>query len=259
MITMVAGVSSVSISEAMRVVEQQELSLDGVIEKLQYKLDNPEELQLFDQEIIDRTHKDLWGSPGQKYMNGRGFTDETLEYFDIGYSEVQNAVMVPVHSPQGLPMGVVGRLLDYKKFLNSTGLQGRKTLFNIHRAKRHGGRLIIVEASFDAMKIHQAGYPNVAALIKGTFTEEQEEIVKRMFDEVIIFVDNDNPHDYPHLSEAPGRALGKQIYNKLKGSMQIYKVPFEAYGGLKDATDMTIEQISYAIHQIKFMGLDINA
>lgn len=257
-IKLMSTMNNLNFYQARRLIEAEEVPLDQIVQSMQVDL-TEDDMYVFDQAIIDRTHADLWGSPGQEYMNGRGFTDETLKYFTIGYSGVQKAVMVPVHSYQGLPMGVVGRLLDRKKFLNSSHFQGRRTLFNVHRAKRAGSRLILVEASFDAMKIHQAGYPGVAAFLKGAMSEYQEAIIKRTFDEVVIFVDNDNPDDYPDLPEPPGKALAKKIYHKLKSSCSVYKVPFEAYNGLKDATDMTDEHITKCLMSAELFGLDLEA
>jgi hypothetical protein len=168
-------------------------------------------------------------------------------------------------------MGFIGRKIEGKQFLNSSGLQGRRTLFNLHRAKRHGSALIIVEASFDAMAVHQAGYPNVGALFKGTVTDEQAALISRCFSEIIVFVDNDRPLDYTCerlkkpksqwckpvcLGHPPGEALSKMIYNRFRGTASIYKVPFTAYAGKKDATDMTGDEITDALASTTLYGLD---
>jgi hypothetical protein len=153
-------------------------------------------------------------------------------------------------------MGFIGRSIHDKKFLNSSGLQGRKTVFNLHRAKRYGSTLIIVEASFDAMKIHQAGYPNVAALFKGTITDQQGALIERSFSELVIFVDNDNPAHYPNLPVPPGVALARKLRSRFSSSMLIKKVPFARYSGLKDATDMSDDQINYALAGTDLMLFD---
>jgi DNA primase len=64
--------------------------------------------------------------------------DETLGYFRIGYSAKRDAIMVPMHNPDGLPIGVIGRSIAGKDFKNSKGLPKNKTAWNFHRAKREG-------------------------------------------------------------------------------------------------------------------------
>lgn len=86
-----------------------------------------------------------------------------MVHFDLGYSKNMDMVTVPVHSPDGTPIGLVGRSIKGKSFKNSTNLPKSKTLFNIHRAKKIGDHVIVVESSFDAIRVHQAGFPNVVA------------------------------------------------------------------------------------------------
>jgi DNA primase len=271
LISLVGRTRNIPRTDAFRVVEKAEVTLDEVVKRLEFDITKTDDLNLFPQETIDRMKAAMPNSKGEAYMLNRGFTKDTLDYFDIGYSQRQDCVTVPVHSYTGLPMGFIGRKTEGKQFLNSSGLQGRKTLFNVHRAKRHGSALIIVEASFDAMKVHQAGYPNVGALFKGTVTDEQASIIARSFSEIIIFVDNDDPMRYtcellkkPKASwcrggcpgHPPGEALSKMIYNRFKTTSSVYKVPFSAYSGLKDATDMTSDQITNALASTTLYGLD---
>lgn len=271
LISLVGRTRNIPRTDAFRLVEKAEVTLDEVVKRLEFDINKTDDIAEFPQETIDRMKAAMPGSKGEAYMLGRGFERSTLDYFDIGYSQRQDCVTVPVHSYQGIPMGFIGRKTEGKQFLNSSGLQGRKTLFNIHRAKRHGSALIIVEASFDAMKVHQAGYPNVGALFKGTVTDEQAAIIGRCFSEIIIFVDNDDPKQYtceklkrPKASwckpvcegHPPGEALSKMIYNRFRASASVYKVPFSSYSGLKDATDMTSDQITNALAATTMYGLD---
>jgi DNA primase len=270
-VTLVAKAKHLPRNEAYRLVEGHEVTLAEAVQRLDFDINKTDDLLVFPQETIDRMKAAFPGSVGESYMKGRGFDNATLDYFDIGYSQRQDCVTVPVHSYQGIPMGFIGRKTKEKQFLNSSGLQGRRTLFNLHRAKRHGSSLIVVEASFDAMKIHQAGYPNVGALFKGTVTDEQAALISRCFNEIIVFVDNDRPLDYtcerlkkPRAQwckpfcegHPPGSALSKMIYNRFRQSASIYKVPFTAYSGLKDATDMNSDQITNALAATNLYGLD---
>jgi DNA primase len=150
-------------------------------------------------------------------------------------------VTVPVHSPDGICVGVVGRSVTQKEFKNSPGLPRNSTLFNIHRAKRVGANCIIVESSFDAMRVHQAGFPNVVATLGGHISSNNLSLLNRYFNRLIIMTDNDEA----------GRSLGNNIFNKLRNK-DILWASYE-YGKIyphnaKDAGDMTDEEIKLCIN-----------
>lgn len=197
----------------------------------------------------------LPGSPGARYMESRGFTTGTLDTFEVGWSEKQRMVIVPMHDPKGMPIGLIGRSVIDKVFKNSTGLPKAKTCWNFHRAKRHGDTVIVCESSFDAMRIHQAGYPNVVALLGGHVTDLHIAQLSRTFSKVVIMTDMDPKQYRPNCrmcdykkckGHRPGRDLGRAIHQRLLNK----KVMWAAYDdtcvyphGAKDASDMTDEEI----------------
>jgi DNA primase len=145
-----------------------------------------------------------------------------------------------VHSPDGIPIGIVGRSIEGKSFKNSTNLPKSKTLFNINRAKKIGDKVIVVESNFDAIRIHQAGFPNVVATLGGFLSTEQQHLLNRCFTQITIMTDADKA----------GRDLGMSIASKLKGK-DILWASYE-YGKIyphdaKDAGDMTEDEIKACI------------
>lgn len=231
-----------------------------------------EEMPEFSPETVIRLSDDLWKSPeALEYMRSRGFTDQTLKSYRVGYSKKRSVIAVPMHNVKGIPVGFVGRKINVKKFDNSKKLPVRQTLWNIHRAIRTGSDTVIVcESTFDAMLISQAGYPNVVACLGGNFNAHHEEQLRRYFNKVIIFTDwdNSNEHNYDKPSEGkfcskcrragysackghnPGRDTGQKIATALKGKTVMwasydYGLVFPA--GVKDAGDMTQEQIRKCI------------
>lgn len=217
----------------------------------------PPEFVEFSQSILDRLRQGFAGSPGEEYMRSRGFTDDTLDYFDIGYSVKKNMVAVPMHDPNGMPVGLIGRIAshDDKRFKNSKKLPKSKTAWNYHRAKTHGDTVVICEASFDAMSIHQAGYPNVVALLGGHVTSFHLAQLSRSFSKFIIMTDYDKKIYRPNCrmcnyetcrGHRPGRDLGRAIVKGLPNS----KVMWAAYDdtcvyprGQKDANSLSEEEI----------------
>ena len=163
-----------------------------------------------------------------------------MKYFKLGYSNALDMVVTPVHSPLGDPIGIVGRSIEGKSFKNSTNLPKSKTLFNVHHAKKIGDQVIVVESNFDAIRIHQAGFPNVVATLGGFLSTEQHNILNRYFNRITIMTDADKA----------GRDLGYSISSKLRNK-DILWASYE-YGkiyphGAKDAGDLTDEEISMCI------------
>jgi DNA primase len=210
----------------------------------------------FDQELLNRLRSNFKGSKGEEYMHGRGFNDDTLDTFEIGYSAKKNMVVVPMHDPNGMPVGMIGRIAsnEDKRFKNTNNLPKSKTAWNFHRAKKTGDTVIICEASFDAMRIHQAGYPNVIALLGGHVSAHHLAQIGRVFSTVIIMTDYDGKRFYPNcrrcsgdcIGHRPGRDLGRAIVKGMTGK----RIKWAAYDdycvfphGAKDAGDMTDDEI----------------
>ena len=228
--------------EALRYIAAKETeSLNNFDEVMKEMFEEKPVFQEFPQETLNRLHSDLMSTTeGKDYFKSRGIVQEGLLEFDLGYSKNMGMVTVPVHSPDGMAIGIVGRSIQGKSFKNSTNLPKSKTLFNVHRAKKIGDHVIIVESSFDAIRIHQAGFPNVVATLGGFLSPDQHGLLNRYFNKITIMTDADHA----------GRELGISIANKLRNkdilwaSCEYGKIyPHDA----KDAGDMTDEEIKFCI------------
>ena len=228
--------------EAIRFIAAQEVeSINNFDEVMSSMFEDKPEFEEFSQEKLDNLYNELGGNKeAQDYFKSRNINEESMHYFKLGYSSQQNMVIVPVHSPDGMPVGLVGRSISDKRFKNSTNLPRSKTMFNIHRAKRVGDQVIVVESSFDAIRVHQAGFPNVIATLGGHISADNINLLNRFFNKIIIMTDADEA----------GRALGKNISNKLRNKDILWSS--YSYGKIyphdaKDAGDMTDEEIKHCI------------
>jgi DNA primase len=228
--------------EVLRFISSKETeSLENFDELLSEAMEDKPVFTEFPQETLDNLYNELLSeNKAVDYFKTRGINKESIDHFKLGYSSNQGMVTVPVHNPEGMPIGLVGRSIEGKSFKNSTSLPKSKTMFNIHQAKKIGDHVIVVESSFDAIRIHQAGYPNVVATLGGFLSTEQHQLLNRHFNKITIMTDAD----------LAGRELGLSIANKLRmkdilwascGYGKIY--PHDA----KDAGDMTDEEIIYCI------------
>lgn len=239
-IELVKSMSKRNDFEALRfIMSAQKDSVANFEDELYEVLEEKPDFDEFSQETLDKLHLQI-NDRSRSYLNNRGINDESINHFRLGYSGNQDMVIVPVHSPDGMPVGLVGRSIEGKSFKNSTRLPRSKTMFNIHRARRESSTAIVVESSFDAIRVHQSGYPNVIATLGGSMSRINLENINRNFTRVIIMTDADQA----------GRELGITLANSLKNK----EILWAAYSNdtiyphdAKDVGDMTEEEIRTCI------------
>ena len=189
LVEFVMHVSGRTYFESIRFIKskEQEGNLEQDISKALYQ---KPEFALFDELILKRLHNNLLSSDRAKdYFNYRKIKNISWSKFSLGYSEKQDMVTVPVHSPDGMPIGFVGRSVDGKEFKNTPGLPKSKTLFNLNRVKS-SSRVYVVESSFDAIRLDQCGLSSVATL-GSNVSNTQIELLQKCFNDIIVIADND--------------------------------------------------------------------
>lgn len=218
-------------------------------------------------EDVDRFQDRFWETRvAIDYMHGRGFDDETLRHFKVGFAinkySGMETIFVPMFDIKGMPIGWIGRGIHEKAFKNSSTLPVSQTLFNIHRAKRYD-KVIVLESNFDVMTLWQMGHPNAVATLGGSFGPPKQEQLKR-FDEVILMTDNDELRiDDPCApcgtkmgnacrGHIPGYELGVRIKRALKDQYVTWAV-YEDDRRLpgKDPGEMTTEQVNKALENLQ--------
>lgn len=238
-------------------------------QRLQEAMENKPEFSEYSQERITRLKDNFWDSiRAQNYMvEQRLLLPSTLNHFEVGYSKKRDMITVPMHDPNGMPVGFIGRSIQDKIFKNTDGLPKSKTAWNFHRAKQYGDTVIIVESSFDAMRLHQVGYPNVIALLGGHLSRYHTVQIDRSFNTIVNMTDFDkrgkprpNCHKCSHLPMVEGvRCVGHRPGRELAWSIQqafpYKRVLWAAYDdnavyphGAKDVGDMTDEEIVQCVH-----------
>ena len=103
--------------------------------------------------------------------------------------------VVPIHNEHGELIAYAGRAIDAAepKYKLPAGFKKSAVLYNLHRAMGVGEKgLIVVEGFFDAMNIHQAGYPFVVALMGCTLSDEQETLLVNHAGMVLLMLDGDD-------------------------------------------------------------------
>jgi DNA primase len=182
----------------------------------------------YDEIQIKRLNQQALESPrAMRYYNGRLITEASIKKFNLGFSEKQDMVTIPVASPDGIDIGFVGRSVEGKEFKNTPGLPKSKVLFNLHRVKA-AGKVYVVESSFDAIRLDQCGFPAVATL-GANVSKIQIELLQKYFNDIIVIADND---------EAGGNMKSKLI-EKLGNRVTVVTLDKK----YKDIGDMSNEDI----------------
>src|SRR6266545_2097618 len=100
--------------------------------------------------------------------------------------------VIPIHNEAGELVAYAGRAIDgtEPRYKLPAGFHKGQEIFNLHRAIAGEARgLIVVEGFFDAMKVHQAGYPFVVALMGCSLTAAQEELLLANTGMVLLMLD----------------------------------------------------------------------
>lgn len=186
----------------------------------------------FDTLLISKLHNSCLNSERSlNYWNGRGINSESINIFNLGYSENQDMVTVPVQADNGMVVGFVARSVEGKSFKNSTNLPRSKVLFNLNRCKF--SEIIVVESSFDAIKLYQMGF-NAVATLGANVSREQLRLLEKYATKIILAPDSDEA----------GQSFVKKIMDGIKSrEISLIKIP----EGKKDIGDMTKEEILSAM------------
>jgi DNA primase len=107
-----------------------------------------------------------------------------------------------------------GRALDgdIPKYKLPAGFRKGCELFNIHRAAATSNKtVIVVEGYFDCVRVHQAGFPCVVALMGSSLSASQEKLLREHFACVVLMLDGD----------AAGRTASRQIRDKLSAQLSV--------------------------------------
>ncbi len=227
LVEFVMHTSGRSYFESIRFIKTKETQQD-LERDINQKLVTKPDFVPFDELIIKRLHNGLLASDRPKdYFKYRKISTSSWSKFSLGYSEKQDMVTVPVHSPDGMSVGFVGRSIEGKEFKNTPGLPKAKTLFNLNRVKT-ADRVYVVESSFDAIRLDQVGLPAVATL-GSNVSNLQIELLQKYFNNIIVIADND---------EAGGNMKTK-IIEKLGSRVSVIQLNKE----YKDIGDMSDEDI----------------
>lgn len=198
-------------------------------------------------------------------LEAEGFTEETLQYFDVGVDVVHNRYTFPLRDAQGTLVGISGRLpkgaegpkyrvydYEYTDFALSPREQlvKKELIWNFHRVRRQvmsgeATNVIIVEGFKAAMWVHQHGFPDVVALMGSFLSDAQAYLLEQLGVPLYVFLD---------LGEAGERGTD-YAGDRLSRTTPVYVCPYPEHAPEKaQPTDLDETSLVHALtHAIPYI------
>lgn len=161
---------------------------------------------------------------GHPYLRQRGIDPATALKFGVGFygraGLLTGRIVIPIRNAAGEIVAYAGRAIDGRppKYKLPSGFHKRLELFNLDRALATGSHtVIVVEGYFDCLRVHQAGFPCVVALMGSALSKPQEIVLAQRFGCVLLLLDGD----------ATGRRASRVIEAQLshRTSVLVVQVP----------------------------------
>jgi DNA primase len=159
------------------------------------------------------------------YLAERGITKKTAIEFGVGFYAgpglMHERLVIPIHNGDGELVAYCGRSVDQTqpRYRVPPAFAKSEILFNMHRAGSGGhDSVVVVEGFFNCMKVHQAGFRSVVALMGSALYEPQRYALRERFRHVILLLDGD----------ATGRKAGTVAAQKLRPDCNVRVVPLPA-------------------------------
>ncbi|MFA5394604.1 MAG: toprim domain-containing protein [Methanogenium sp.] len=157
------------------------------------------------------------------YMESRGITQETANFFGLGYDKIRNGIIFPIYNYTkefiGYSIRHIYKEPKYQHF-------SKKILYNEDKVSFEEP-IYVVEGLIDVLKAHQLGIKNVVGVM-GAFINEHQEYLLLRFPEIILGFDNDR------VGKSSNIEYGKQLTHKF-AKVKIIKYPYN----IKDFGELT--------------------
>ena len=155
------------------------------------------------------------------YITERGLRRATAAWFGIGYYAgrgiLRGRVVIPIHDEHGQLVAYCGRSVNgaERRYQFPAGFRKSGVLFNYHRAVASAQQSVVaVEGFFDCMRVHQAGFPSVVALMGAALSPRQEKLLVEDFRQVVLMLDGD----------ATGRRASCRVAEQLRSQCSVQQL-----------------------------------
>ena len=175
------------------------------------------------------------------YLEQRAVDPSTAAWFGIGYYAgsgfLRHRVVFPIHDSEGQLVAYAGRSIDGSepRYLFPPNFRKSQVVFNLPRAVGETARwAIVVEGFFDCLRVHQAGFRNVVALMGVSLSEVQEQLLLERFQQLVLMLDGDEAGRRAQPA-AGGAVVGKSLADQGGGAKRSTTRPTVERGNRMDS------------------------
>lgn len=234
-----------SLDDLKRMIDGMEKENNKIGKKTEQKIQE-ETIRLSHMAIED--YFELKLAVNCKYLNNRGFTNDTIKYWNIRKSEIFS--VIPVFKRKEV-CGLILRVMlkDYKpRYQYSKGFDKKNALFGSWNCKR-GSMLIVTEGALDCIMTWQNGYKNVSAILGSSISNGQIKEIKKISGRVMLLLDNDDAGKEALLRA--GDVLSEQV--------ELFVPDYNLYKS-KDPGEMKSEELDNIINNpIPFVKMKLSS
>lgn len=176
------------------------------------------------------------------YLATRGITTRTAADFGVGFYAgpglLSGRLIIPIHNADGTLIGYCGRSIGEQqpRYRFPSGFAKSELLFNFHRAAAtKESSVVVVEGFFDCLKVHQAGFHSVVALMGAALYRTPAQLLSERFSDVVLMLDGDST----------GKAAARTIAHRLRGKcfLRVVDLPADV-----QPDQLSSEMISEVLH-----------
>lgn len=142
----------------------------------------------------------------------RGIGPHAQEHFLLGFDHERNQALLPYLNERREPVGFIRRqLVGHPRYLYPTGFHLEQSVYHLYDCKPNRP-LIVVEGAVDCIKVWEAGFPNVVALLGSQIPIEKARLFRHY--QIVSFLDADpaGVKGTWELRRAVGRIIHRVVY-----------------------------------------------
>lgn len=155
---------------------------------------------------------------GHAYLAARQIDGRTAARFGVGFYPglgiLSGRVVIPIHDEWGRLVAYAGRSVDGRqpRYRFPAGFGKSQVLFNYHRAAASArDAVVVVEGFFDCLRVSQAGFESVVALLGTELYEHPAQLLRHRFGRVVLMLDGDEA----------GRAACNRVAARLRDGCEV--------------------------------------
>lgn len=147
-----------------------------------------------EQVYLEDSYLARYDFPDDYWENERGFSQETIERFQLGYDPVQDRHTIPYRTEHGDLLGVIQRRVgnEFPRYIYPEGFDRKRSLFGSWIIMNSDDKKIaLVEGSTDTISLADSGLPSVAQY-GSAISRLQVRLLHRLgVREIVLFYDYD--------------------------------------------------------------------